>query len=129
MMIFEVLSVTGIKHHEELELIRVASIWRKGQTFSLEDCLFYNFGYERELPYAKIDLSLKEDIDISINANGMEAPSGCNIVLIAGKYVKQVDQVMKRVDDIAEQTHFVPLAAFIFDENAKMEVSVRFEKI
>ena len=77
---------------------------RKGQAFPLEDCLFFNFGYERELPYAKIDLAWENNIDINFNTNGMEAPLGCNIVLIAGKYVKQVDVVMKRVDDIAEQT-------------------------
>ena len=118
--------VTGMKSDEDLEFIKLTSLWRKGIDFPIDDYLFYNFGYEKEFPYAKVDLSLEKDIDIGIKTNGMEAPSGCNIVLIAGKYVKQVDQVMKRMDDIAEQTQFVPLAAFIFDEHAIVDVELRF---
>ena len=118
--------VSGMKPHEDIEFIRLTSLWRKGADFHLDDCLFYSFGYDKEFPYAKIDMSLEQDIDISINTNGMEAPSGCSIVLIAGKYVKQVDQVMKRVDDIAEQTEFVPLAAFVFYESAGIDVHARF---
>ena len=118
--------VSGMKPHEDIEFIKLTSLWRKGIDFHIDDCLFYNFGYDKEFPYAKIDLSLEDNIDISIKTNGMEAPSGYSIVLIAGKYVKQVDQVMKRVDDIAEQTEFVPLAAFVFDESAVIDVHARF---
>ena len=118
-------NVSGMMPHEDFEFLQLTALWRKGYSFPLDDCLFLNFGYERELSFAKIDLSLEEDIIIDINTKGMEVPSGCSIVLIAGKYVKEVDQVMKRVDDIAEQTQFVPLVAFIFDETASLDVHAR----
>ena len=106
-----------INSREEFEFINIASIWRKGHLFEIEECLFFSFGYDRELPFMKIDLSLDgNDIDISLKTNGMEAPSGCSIVLIAGKYVQQVNEVMERMESIAEQTQFLPLAAFIFEE-------------
>ena len=124
-IIFKIPIITGMRSDEDLKFIEMTSVWRKGNSFHLEDCLFFNFGYDRELPYAKIDLSSQQHMNISIKTNGMESPSGCNVVLIAGKYVQHVDQVMKRMDDIAEQTQFVPLAAFIFDENANIDVSAR----
>ena len=83
--LFSIPSTFGLKYEEDLEFITSASMWRKGHSFHVEDCLFYSFGYKRDFPYTKIDLSLNKDIDISIKTNGMEAPSGCNIVLIAGK--------------------------------------------
>ena len=109
---------------EEIDFINIASIWRKGHSFHLEDCLFISFGYDRGLPYTKIDLSLQENMDIVINTKGVEAKNGCLIVLIAGKYVRQVDEVMKRMDDIAEQTQFVPLATFIFEDFANNNVKI-----
>ena len=69
---------------EEMEFIDLVSVWRKGQDFPLEDCLFYNFGYERELPYPQILLDLDNPINITITTLGIEAPNGCSIVLIAG---------------------------------------------
>ena len=117
---------SALNHAEELKFIRYASVWRKGQQFELDSCLFYNFGYEKDLPYTSITSNLEMDLSLSLNINGMEAPSGCSIVLIAGKYVKQVDDVMKRIDEIAEQTQFVPLAAFVFDEHAAIDVHARF---
>ena len=109
---------------EDLKFIRYASVWRKGQQFELDDCLFYNFGYERDLPYTSITSNLGMDLSLSLNINGMEAPSGCSIVLIAGKYVRQVDEVMKRVDDIAEQTNSVPLVAFIFENYYSQDIEI-----
>ena len=116
LIIFKVSFITSLNPQEEFDFIKLISIWRKGQLLHLEDCLFYNFGYDKELPYPKIDLNLETDIDITINANGMETPTSCSVVLIAGKYAGLVNDVMKRMDDIAEQTQAVPLGAFIFEE-------------
>ena len=126
-MIFIIPIITGLKPYEDFEFIKLTSVWRRRENaVHLEDCLFFNFGYDKELPYAEIDLKLEEDIEINVKTSGMEAPSGCSIVLIAGKYVKQVDAVMRRVGDIAEQTQFVPLVAFVFDDHAMIDVSARF---
>ena len=116
----------ALRQSEEIEFIKLASTWRKGHTFPIEDCLFYNFGYEKELPYAQINLNLDEEIDISLVTTDIEAPSGCSIVLIAGKYARQVDAVMKKMDGIAEAVQFVPLVTFIFDQHANIDSSLRF---
>ena len=117
---------SGLKPSEEIEFMKLGSAWRKGHNFPIEDCLFYNFGYDRELPYTQINLDLEEEIDISLATRDIEAPSGCSIVLIAGKYVRQVDAVMKKIDIVAEAVQFVPLVAFIFDQQAKIDNSLRF---
>ena len=69
---------------EEAEFIDLVSVWRQGHDFPVEDCLFYNFGYERELPYPQILLDLDDAINITINTHGMQAPTSCSIILIAG---------------------------------------------
>lgn len=123
MFIFLLIVLTSFKENfallpeEDVEFIRYASRWRKGQEFAMEDCLFYNFGYVREFPYSMISLTLEEDLDIVINTHGMEVSTGCSIVLIAGKYVQQIDQVMKRIDEIVDSVQFVPLATFIFENS------------
>ena len=72
-------------------------------------------------------LSLDEEPFISFLTNGMESPSGCSILLIAGKYVEKADEVMKRMDDIAEQVNFIPFAAYVFDRDAIIDSSLRFD--
>ena len=119
----------ALTQEEDVQFIEYVSKWRKGQDFALEDCLFYNFGYERELPYTMISLTPEDDMNIAINTKGMEVTSGCSLVLIGGKYVEQIDEVMKRVDEIVEQVQFVPLATFIFENllytNQQMNSSLR----
>ena len=93
--------------------------------FPIEYCLFFNFAYEKHLPYAQVTMDLEQEIDISFLTRDIEAPSGCFIILIAGKFLKQVDAVMKRMDDIAERNNFVPVLAFIFAKNAYIDDSMR----
>ena len=69
---------------EEAEFIDLVSVWRKGHDFPVEDCLFYNFGYDRELPYPQILLDLDDPINITINTLGMQVRTSCSIILIAG---------------------------------------------
>ena len=107
-------SGTGISQKDEVEFIELASYWRRGHKFPIDDCLFYNFGYQGELPLTKLNLNLEEHLAISINSHGMQTPTGCSIVLIAGQNVERVDEIMKKIEDISEQVEFVPLAVFIF---------------
>lgn len=116
---------------ETIDFIRLSAVWKHGRAFPIQDCIFYNFGYDKELPYTKIDLDLEDSFPITINSHGIEAPNGCSFVLIANKYTERVDEVMRKIDDIAEQVDFVPIAAFLFskDQNLKIEIDskLRFE--
>ena len=115
---------SDLEHKSELEFIQIASSWRK-PNLPIEDCLFFNFGYEKHLPYAQVAMDLQQETDISFLTRDIEAPSGCFIILVAGKFLKQVDAVMKRMDDIAESNNFVPLLAFIFAKDADIDDSLR----
>ena len=119
-------SSLGLEPESELEFMQLASAWRR-QDYPIEDCLFINFGYEKPMPYAQINLDLKQEVNISFLTRDIEAPSGCFNVLIAGKYLKQIDAVMKRIDEIAERNNFVPLLAFIFAKEADIDDTLRLK--
>ena len=68
---------------------------------------------------------------------GMDVPSACTIVVIAGKntfltrtslslikgkYLEKVDRVMTQVDRITEDIAHMPVAAFIFRDKESDEV-------
>ena len=68
---------------------------------------------------------------------GMDVPSACTIVVIAGKntfltrtslslikgkYLEKVDRVMTQVDRITEDIDHMPVAAFIFKDKESDEV-------
>ena len=36
----------------------------------------------------------------------------------------RIDEIMMKVDDIAEQVNFVPIAAFIFSDDANREIKI-----
>ena len=55
----------------------------------------------------------------------MNLGNGCSIVLIDGKYLEMVDEVMKKVDDITEEIDFMPYAAFLMDDNVKINTTLR----
>ena len=107
-----------------MEFIRLTAIWKNGRDFPIQDCIFYNFGYNKEFPYPKINLDLHESIPITINSHGIQAPSGCSFVLIAGKYTQHVDKIMQKIDNIAEQVDFVPIAAFLLGNYGNREIKI-----
>ena len=51
---------------------------------------------------------------------GMNLPSSCSIVVISGKYLEIIDDVMLIVDAIAEDMDYVPLATFLISNSGKM---------
>ena len=74
-------------------------------------------------------------------SQGMDVPSACTIVIIAGfrlihtqttilkvsfstagKYISKVDRVMTQVDRITEDIDHMPVAAFIFRDQESDEV-------
>ena len=80
-------------------------------------------------------------LDLVPGSHGMNVPSDCTIVIIAGfnsihtqtrmvkitfsipgKYISKVDRVMTQVDRITEEIDHMPLAAFIFRDHESDEV-------
>ena len=82
--------------------------------------MFYSFGYDKDIPFTKISLDFKTDIRISLKSQGIAAPDKCSLVLVAGSYLNHMDEVLKKVDDIAESTDGVPIAVYLF-RNAQYE--------
>ena len=109
---------------EDVFFIKSALQWRKGYPIDVDHCIFYNFGYEKEFPLAKIDLNTKSAFSLVLNTHGIEAPNACSAVLIAGKYLDRVDEVMRMVDQIGEETNNVPIAVFIFRTHETQKVNI-----
>ena len=82
------------------------------------------------------------DLQLVPGSQGMDVPSACTIVIIAGfrsihtqtknikqafstagKYISKVDRVMTQVDRITEDIDHMPVAAFIFREKESDEVN------
>ena len=80
-------------------------------------------------------------LQLDPGSHGMNVPSACTIVIIAGfrlthnkkrivtvkfynsgKYIRQVDRVMTQVDRITEDIAHMPVAAFIFRDKESDEV-------
>ena len=83
-MYYSMLNLLRLSPEEEVEFIKLATLWRKGKDFPIETCIFFNFGFDRELPYPQINLNPEEELLIAINTHGLQAPNGCTVVLIAG---------------------------------------------
>ena len=134
----------------------------------LESCFVLNFGYLDELPYPSITVDMNHikifkrlasetparanfivpgtrsmhsdnpDMEKITKGWGMNLPSSCSIVIISGKYLEIIDNVMLIVDAIAEDIDHVPLATFLisnsenisFDDLKKVDISTdqRFDK-
>ena len=57
-----------------------------------------NLGYKQTFPYSEIKLSLEPYINPNVTINGtygLNSPNKCSIVVVGGKYLKQVDEVMR----------------------------------
>ena len=103
-----------MKDNDEIQFIKSVSHWRTDYVQSLEDCLFYNFGYYSEFPYPQISLDPMEQVEISLKTQGIEVANTCSAVLIAGTFLDDVDSVMIFMKNVTEQTNSVPFAVFLF---------------
>ena len=101
-----------MSHNDEIKFIETVSHWRTDYVQSLEECLFYNFGYYKDFPFPQISLDTK--VEVSLKTQGIEAPNACSAVLIAGTFLDDVDNVMMLMKNVTGQTNSVPFAVFLF---------------
>ena len=69
---------------------------------------------------------------LNVGTFGNNSPNKCSIVVIGGKYLEQVDEVMRMVDKITEDIAWMPSAVFLMAEkpgqDIKFTVSTRHRR-
>ena len=95
----------GLPEAEKLEFVKTSVAWIQGQD-SMDSCFVLNFGFVGPLPWPqvgiwfyleflnlshlKVFMTLDDEIsgdglDIVVESYGMDVPSACTIVIIAGE--------------------------------------------
>ena len=54
----------------------------------------------------------------------MAALDKCSIALVAGRYLNHMDEVLKKIDEIAESTDGVPIAVFLFRNYQYQQIDI-----
>ena len=86
-------------------------------------CFILNFGYKAPLPFP--DIQISPDLDtfhLNVGTLGINSPNKCSIVVIGGKYLQQVDEVMRMVDKITEDIAWMPYAVFLMAEKPGQDI-------
>ena len=150
-----------------MEFVKTSAYWIEGRDI-MDTCFTLNYGYEAPLPWPQVlshDMCIQrisidlitfdikqvrmrladEDSDkglqLDLGSHGMNIPSACTIVIIAGsrlthtqkrivkvtfstpgEYTSEVDRVMTQVERITEDIAHMPVAAFIFRDKESDEV-------
>merc|ERR1712155_146175 len=96
-------------------------------------CFILNFGYAAPLPFPDIKLSPNLDtFHLNLGTLGINSSNKCSIVVIQGKYLEQVDEVLRMVDKITEDIAWMPSAVFLMagmpGQDIKFNVSTRHRR-
>ena len=99
-----------LKHKGKVDLIQDILKWSKG-TKVLHDqrCFILNYGYSASFPFPYLRMTSDSDFHLNVGTLGINSPSKCSIVVIGGKYLEQVDEVMRMVDKITEDIAWINL--------------------
>ena len=97
-----------------------------------QKCFIVNFGFKNPLPFPEIKLSADPKFHLNFGSLGLNSPNKCSIVVIGGKYLEQIDEVMKMVDKITDDIVWMPSAVFLMAEkrgqDIKFTVSTRHRR-
>ena len=93
-------------------------------------CFSLNFGYQETNLYIP-QLAMTPDSDINLNFDSPMA-MGCLIVMIGGKYLNRVGDVMEKVNDVTNAVGVKPLAVFLisnrYNEAVFIDVDYGFDR-
>ena len=94
---------------------------------SQSSCLSLNFGiYNQELEMQQILLTPESNFKLNFNSDSMNTAISCFIVLLGGKYLNNIKDVMTKVDSIKQDVGIRPQAIFIqsnnYGENLDLEM-------
>ena len=68
-----------------------------------QNCMALNYQWPSDITLPSITMSLRKGHPIDIQQIRMSAPSGCFVVLVGGRYLKRMDDIVKMVDHITSQ--------------------------
>ena len=130
MSMTNLLMLNRLNHDEKINFILNIMKWQQGPDVLLhQKCFILNFGHKQSLPYPQIKLSLESQLHLNVGTFGMNSPSKCFSVVIGGKNLELVDEVMMMVDKITEDIAMMPYAVFLMaeklDQNINFNVSAR----
>ena len=115
--------IPRLRHTEKVHFIQEVLDWQKGSDiWNSQRCLIFNFGYKETFPHPEIKLSLEPNFLFNVGTFGLHSPHKCSIVVIGGKYLNQIDKVMKKVDKITEDTAWMPSAVFLVAEKPGQDI-------
>ena len=123
-----------MKHEDRITFINDILKWMEGSN-PLKDqrCFILSFGYMKPFPFPDVKLSSDFEFPKNIGTFHVQAfPNKCSIVVIGGKYLRQVDEVMRTVDKITKDRLWMPYAVFLMTEkpgqDIKFTVSTRHRR-
>ena len=68
-----------------------------------QNCFALNYQWPSQITLPSMTMSLSPDKDVDIQQLRTSAPSGCFVVLVGGKFVKRMDDIIRMVDNITSQ--------------------------
>ena len=117
-----------MSEQQKMEFIHDFVKWSKDK--EMDSCLVLNFGYSNPLPYFQISLtSIDKTISFNLKSSGMATPHTCSIVIIANKYLQEIEKIIKLIKNFTEESLTVPLAVFmVSDEEENVQFKVEAKK-
>ena len=96
--------------------------WKVGESLlNFDNCFSLNFGYMDKV----IHIPQNHINPESNKKMNFDSPIGCLIVMIGGKYLNRVGDVMKKVNSVTNDIGGVrPLAVFLMSDNFKENIII-----
>ena len=113
-----------MKHEDRITFINDILKWMEGSN-PLKDqrCFILSFGYMKPFPFPDVKLSSDFEYPKSLGTFHVQAfPNKCSIVVIGGKYLNQVDEVMRTVHKITKDRLWMPFGVFLLAEKPGQDI-------
>ena len=97
-----------------------------GNYFEFDNCFSLNFGYhDMELSIPQIHITPKSKMKLNY-----DSPSSCFFVIVGGKYLSKLGEVMEKVDFVRDDLGGIrPLAVFLNSNNYKENIIIDVENV
>ena len=99
--------------------------WRTyGNYFEFDNCFSLNFGYhDMELSIPQTHITPKSKVKLNY-----DFPSSCFFVIVGGKYLSKIGDVMEKVDSVRDDLGGIrPFAVFLNSNNYKEDIIIDIE--
>ena len=69
------------------------------------------------LPYPQLLLTSSSSLHLNLGTHGMNAPNRCSVVLVAGSELKNLSQIMTKIDSLGQEMQKIPYAVILIVDN------------